>query len=64
MRSSMDEHLDRLAGKFANLNVQVAKGQHRARIREALDEMVLKGELGYEPETGEYWLLPEDEEEA
>lgn len=58
----MDEHLDRLADKFVDLNEQVAKELRRARIREAMDELILRGELGYDPETGEYWRLPEGED--
>jgi hypothetical protein len=52
------DHLDRLAAKFTAMNEQVAKEHRRARIREALDQMVLNGELGHNPETGEYWTLP------
>jgi len=55
--------LDRLADKFTALNEQVAKEQLRTRIRETLDQMVLDGELGYVPETGEYINLMGDAEE-
>jgi hypothetical protein len=58
----MEDHFDRLAANFAALNEQVAQEQERARIREALDQMVLSGELGYDPETGEYWFIKEPEE--
>ena len=57
----MEDHLDRLADKFTALNEQVAKEHRRARIREAIDQMVLDGELGYDPATGEYWFLERDE---
>ena len=56
--------LDQLADKFAALNEQVAQEYRRARIREALDQMVLNGELGHNPETGEYWTLPAFYEDA
>ena len=36
---------------------QVAREYRRARIREALDQMVLDGKLAYDPETGEYTNL-------
>jgi hypothetical protein len=29
-----------------------------------VDQMVLVGELGYDPETDEYWLLPERGDKA
>ena len=54
----MDEYLDRLAAKLTNLNERVGKEQRRARIKESLDQMVLDGKLGHDPETGEYWTLP------
>jgi hypothetical protein len=54
--------LDRLADKFTALNEQVAREYRRAQIREALDQMVLNGELGYDPETGEYINLMGDDE--
>jgi hypothetical protein len=50
---SMDP-LDRLADKFTAMNEHVARDLRRAQIREALDQMVLDGKLGYDPETGEY----------
>ncbi len=50
----MDDHLDRLAGRFADLNEQVAREQSTSRIAEAVDELVLDGELGYDRQTGEY----------
>jgi hypothetical protein len=46
--------LDRLAAKFADLNERVSREHRRPMIRETLDQMVLNGELGYDPETGEY----------
>ncbi len=54
----MDPLPDRLAKKFADLNEHVAKEHRRAMLREAMDRMVLNGELGYVPATGEYWTLP------
>ena len=54
----MDDRLDRLADKFTALNEHVAEEHRRARIREAIDQMVLEGKLGHNPETGEYWTLP------
>jgi hypothetical protein len=59
-----EDPLDRLADKFADLNEQVVREQLRARIRETLDQMVLEGELGYDPETGEYTRLFEDPREG
>lgn len=50
----MSEHLDRLAGKFTDLNAEVST---KLRMKEALDQMVREGELGHDPETGEYWRL-------
>ena len=51
---------ERLERKLVDLNASVSKELRKARIRELVDQMVLDGELGYNPETDEYWLLPED----
>ncbi len=55
---------DRLERKLLDLNASVSKELRKARLRELVDQMVLDGELGYDPETGEYWLLPDDGPEA
>jgi polyhydroxyalkanoate synthesis regulator phasin len=60
----MDDRLDRLADKLAGLDREVST---KLRIKEVLDEMVRRGKLTYDPETGEYTRLfedPVDEPEA
>jgi hypothetical protein len=60
----MDDRLDRLADKLAGLDREVST---KLRIKETLDKMVRRGELAYDPETGEYTRLfedPGDEPEA
>jgi len=52
----MDDRLDQLAEKFTDVNAEVSA---KLRIKEALDQMVREGELGHDPETGEYWRLKE-----
>ena len=55
---------DRLERKLLDLNASVSKELRKAQLRELVDQMVLDGELGYDPETDKYWLLPEDGPEA
>ncbi len=50
-----DKHLDQLAGKLTNLNREVST---KMQIKEALDELVRRGELAYDPHTGGYITLP------
>ncbi len=47
--------------KFADLNARVMKEQRLREIQERLDRMVLEGRLGYDPETGEYIRLSEND---
>jgi hypothetical protein len=47
-----------------DVNASVSKELKKAQLRELVDQMVLDGELGYDPETDEYWPLPEDRGEA
>ena len=51
---------DRLERKLLDLNASVSTELRKARIRELVDQMVLEGQLGYDPETDEYWRLPEN----
>ena len=53
-----DGDIDRLADKITSLNARVRKDLRKAGIRHSLDQMVLDGKLGYDPETDEYWRLP------
>ncbi len=59
-----DGNMDRLADKFANLNTGVRKELRKAAIRDSLDQLVLDGRLGYDPETGKYWRLPTEDGEG
>ena len=55
---------NRLERKLLDLNASVSKELRKTQLRELVDRMVLDGQLGYDPETDEYWLLPEDGSEA
>ena len=57
----MDDHGDRLAEKFTNLNAEVAT---KLRVKEGLDTLVREGCLGHDTETGEYWPLEGDGEDT
>lgn len=51
---------ERLERKLMELNAGVSKELRKAQLRVLVDQMVLQGQLGYDPETDEYWRLPEE----
>jgi hypothetical protein len=56
--------IDRLTDKFLCLNDEVRRELWRAKVREELDRMVLRGELALDPQNpGTYIRLFEDGEE-
>jgi hypothetical protein len=53
-----DEHVERLSDKLTDLNTEVRRGLRKLELKRGMDELVRRGELGHDPETGEYWTLP------